>query len=141
MKHDADVIKAANESVKHALGPYYKTSDLVGSLYIIGEGNDIDIIALVSDKTEARCAARVNGFRYTGEDSGEEDDFDTFRKGDINLMITENSEFHANFLQASEVCRFLFEQCGISDRATRVAVHRIIMHEESVEDVRARMQS
>jgi hypothetical protein len=110
----------------------------VGSTYINSmQGNDIDIVARVSDSQEAWCNLKDDDWRDTGGGSGHEDDFNTYRKGDVNLMITESEEFITGFELAAEVCKAL----RLSEKWQRIAVHRVIMNEETAEVARERSKA
>lgn len=122
------ITQAEGELVK-ALGPCYKTSDLVGSTYILGEGQDMDFAVLVSCIADGMEALDLAGYKYTGGCSGEEDDFFTLRKGDVNVILTADEDFFDNFMSASEICKAL----QLTSKWQRVAVHRIIMNDEDAE--------
>jgi len=108
----------------------------IGSTYIQGEGADLDILMYVPGVIIGDVGL---GYTCTGNPSGEEDDFSTWRNGDVNLIISHSLHFHLQFKRAAEVCRFLYEQYGFGDKTIRIAVHRAIMNDESVEQIRGRL--
>lgn len=116
----------------------------VGSTYISRYGgDDLDFVVRLKesnggaidwtlDCTEsaqsvlARC-----GYVSTGHDSGVEDQFNTYRKGDVNLIVTFDQKFANQFAQAAEVCKYLTVRLGlVLTKAQRIKIHRIIMNGE-----------
>lgn len=106
---------------------------IVGSVYILGEGNDLDVLVRAEDANDAMDRLETEGYRPTGNPSGEEDDFLTLRKGHINVIVTQSQEFFDNFLEAAEVCKLL----KLTSKQDRIAVHRVLMDGESAEVARA----
>ena len=116
---------------------------LVGSMYIHGEGKDYDYVVCVPGREVAREALVDDlGFTATGDGSGEDDEFWTFRKGEINVMLTEDTQFRSDFERAAEVCKYvagLFPELEVDGtpfrgdgltKAHRIKIHRIIMNGE-----------
>lgn len=125
--HKADII---------ASSPFYAEDTdvaLVGTMYTHGEGNDYDYVVLVPNVARAQADFNESGYRYTGAESGDEDEFHTFRKGDVNIMLTESLSFFTNFKVAAEVCKYVQKLTPL-DKAGRIAIHRIIMNEEEADD-------
>lgn len=112
------------------------TTAHVGSSYITGDGADLDLVVLVKIKGSTEHDQLIKaGFRWTGRDEYDDDQFATFRQDHINVMLTDSREFFAKFQEAAEVCKFLHQQYGFGDKTTRIAIHRILMNEESVSEV------
>lgn len=117
---------------------------LVGTMFTHDEGNDYDYVVLVPDVARAEADFKESGYRYTGAESGDEDEFHTFRKGDVNIMLTESLSFFTQFKVAAQVTRYVQNLLGRFEADTpsghaelskeqRVKIHRIIMNEEEAE--------
>lgn len=99
---------------------------LVGSTYIQGTGQDFDVLHLVDSIDDAKAALLDDGFVLEGEESYDTSTFYSLRKGEVNALITADHDFYGGFIRAANVCRYL----AVTDKAQRVAVHRIIMDGE-----------
>lgn len=106
---------------------------MVGSTYILGIGNDIDLLFKVSDLSEAASFLHRKGWDSQTEEYDKDNQFMSFKGPDkINILITTEDAFFVDFCRAAEVCRYLaeIERLGCSatmdSRAARVAVHKII---------------
>ena len=114
---------------------------LVGTMFTHGEGNDYDYVVKVPDAKGDSPVFDDAGFTTTGDPSGTEDDFITFRKGDINIMLTDSASFALDFKRAAEVCKYvqgLLTRDHPLDRGSltkeeRIRIHRIIMNGEKAE--------
>lgn len=112
---------------------------LVGTMYTHGEGNDFDYVVLVPDVSKAWYHYEIAGYKKTGADSGEEDDFYTFRKADVNIMLTADLDFFLNFGRAAEVTKYVNSLLtgghpldrGQLTKEERIRIHRIIMNGET----------
>jgi hypothetical protein len=104
----------------------------VGSSYIVGAGMDLDIVVLVGDKAPCIPDLTGNGYTYTSESEYDDDGFHCFRKGDVNVMLTDSVAWFEQFCTAAEVCRLL----RLTSKADRVAVHLVIMNDSNAEDAR-----
>lgn len=110
----------------------------VGSTYISGEGNDLDLVVLCScvGRTSGEILSDLaeHGYRDTGDSSGVDDEFITFRKADVNLMVTFDPSFMAEFQVACEVCKYVHKLFGMGAakmaKEDRIKIHRIIMNGE-----------
>jgi len=139
-------IDEAKSEVRAMFGDEVCEVSQVGSTYISGAGEDLDLVVRLRergfkgwdllDAIEGHGAILdQHGYISTGQDSGNEDDFATYRKGDVNLMVTYDVGFIAQFEQAAEVCKYvhglLFKTHGHGlDKVHRIKIHRIIMNEE-----------
>lgn len=132
MKFDQHILDAAREELVQLFPGICPTGDFahVGSSYICGEGEDIDIVMYLPKGTAWLVPVTSIGYQFTGRCSGEEDEFQTFRKGPINLMVTDSREFIRDFANAAEVCKYLHKEYGFGDKQTRIRIHRILMNGE-----------
>jgi hypothetical protein len=123
--------------------------DVVGSATFCEEANDLDIIVLADapgflcapDEVDggdyvSRCARWMFGCgwdvpatRYDGEN----DQWGTLRKGNVNLIVTISPKFYDGMKLASEVCTAL----KLKDKGDRVVVHRIVRDGFSAEAANA----
>lgn len=108
--------------------PVHIEASLVGSTYILGEGNDVDIMWLVSDYQEATRLLIKDGYEY--DKDYEDDRFASLRKGEVNVIVTAEEERYRNTLIAAEVCKYL----KVAERDDRIAVHRIIRDGKTAEN-------
>lgn len=110
--------------------------DFTGSAFIEGVKNpgDLDCIVLVNDTTEFEDV--LTGVGYVMSDPGDynapepgrdpsEGVFFSFRKGEINLIVTDNRRFYDSFRVASEICRML----KVTEKENRVDVHGLLRQE------------
>lgn len=108
--------------------PVHMEASLVGSTYILGEGNDVDIMWLVSDYQEATRLLIKDGYEY--DKDYEDDRFASLRKGEVNVIVTAEGLRYRNTLIAAEVCKYL----KVWERDDRIAVHRIIRDGKTAEN-------
>jgi len=73
------------------------------------------------------------GYTLSSNGSGSGDEFCCFRKGDVNVMITESQLWYEEFVKAAWACRVVTLQGFQLDKAGRIAIHRVIMNGESPE--------
>lgn len=106
--------------------------NIVGSTYILGAGKDIDVLVLCENKHDTLNVSGVvnSGWALETDEKYEGSEFFSIRKGDVNLLLTDDEEFFDGFAMAAEVCKYL----KLADRAQRVAVHRIIRDGFDAED-------
>lgn len=106
---------------------------LVGTQFISGEGQDIDFVVLVDKAMQARAPSDSGWLNTSGvSGSGTEDLFETYRKGDVNLIVTEDAEFITQFKQAAEISKYVNSFYKL-DKSQRIKLHRIIMNGETAE--------
>lgn len=127
----SDTVKEVEEAWKtsDSIYAFGYPSALVGSVYIVGEGNDIDVLVLVDDlPSKSWDRLRMHGFEHSS--SGAENTypicaggFESFRKKDINLLVVDQLSTFMSWKMSAEVCKAL----NLSNRTDRVIVHRIIM--------------
>jgi hypothetical protein len=133
----ASDVSAAVAAIQAALGDLFKRAEQVGSSYInsSGQGEDLDIVVLCADPGATlplKMRMEEAGYRATGGESGEDDEFTTLRKGDVNVMLTVDEDWWWNFVKSAEVCKALH----LRYKWERVAVHRVLMNDEDAETAR-----
>lgn len=98
-----------------------------GSTYITGEGNDIDVIVLSGASITAVHNVLKDVWELCGEESYESQGmFVAYRVGYVNVIIVDDTVYYDNWISARNVCVYLHAR-GLSDRATRVAIHQIVV--------------
>lgn len=118
----AIALKTSVEKIEH-----------VGSSFINGEGVDLDLVAKVKDLHYSQDLLEAAGYKLSTSGSGSGDEFCCFRKGDVNVMITESQSWYDEFVKAAWACRVVTLQGFQLDKDGRIAIHRIIMDSESPE--------
>jgi hypothetical protein len=112
----------------------FPIAKLVGSCYINGEGKDVDIIILPADAGRITQVLRELDF---AEDDGEQynnDNFASFKKGDVNILVAFSFDYYNSFIRACEVCRLISN--GALPKAHRVAIHSIVCEGFSYEQAK-----
>jgi len=124
------VRKASWELFLHA-----KRIGLVGSTYIYGGGNDIDILVLLDSTGGSIEELRLPSWEYGGSTPKSGDKWCSWKQGDINLLVTEDQTYFNAWVTAAEVCKYLFLKRGVVlDKPDRIAVHAIIMDDKDCGD-------
>ena len=101
----------------------------IGSYHAFGEGEDIDFVVLSTLVTKEDAADALVSVGYVlsspdGEGSGGGSDaFIAMRKGDFNLLVTDDHAFYIDSKTAFEVVCAL----NLTDKADRIKVHQIIV--------------
>lgn len=126
--------------------PEHVQVELVGTMFTHGEGNDYDYVVFVPNANDDKAEFDDHGYKATDDPSGEEDQFATFRRDDVNIMLTEDPEFFKSFKMAAEVTKYvngLLLSADPSDlrdgllaglnKEQRIRIHRIIMNGEKAE--------
>lgn len=111
---------------------------LVGSTYIMGQGKDIDMLFKVESLSEASEFLRRKGWDAESEAYElSNQQFMSFRAGNVNVLVTHDDEFFGGFLGAAEVCKYLRLRgyLDIGQRDVRVAIHAIVRDYKSAEEV------
>lgn len=133
----SEQVTDAIAKVRAVIGWTCKGTKQVGSSYILGEGLDLDIVVHVSSLPLARGLLQDAGYNYSSEEYPDidEETFNCFRKGYVNVMLTEDSDWYWNFIRSADICRAMhLLGLGIDKKAARIAVHRVLMDEESPEE-------
>ncbi len=123
-------------ALKNRFGYDVKLVELVGSIAIHGQGNDIDVMVYVSVDAVIRLVEWLTQCDGWIEQTGNEEeygpgDFRSFRDGDINLLMVWQDKTALSWLASVEMCKWL----RVETRDQRVAVHQIIMDGVSCDDV------
>lgn len=123
--------RRAEEALWDVLGDDKCQSAWVGSSAVLGKGNDLDVCLLSTERTihDAAPLLEAAGYVLSQDDDYEldEDTFACFRKGDVNVMLTDNENWFYAFVEATKVCQTL----KIKKKWKRIAVHRLLMDLES----------
>lgn len=107
----------------------------VGSMVINGAGNDYDYCLLLPSADVESLAHLVDfGFEQTTTEGYNEDKFTTFRKDEINLIVTSDEDLFRTFGRATRVCKFVAElldkASGELDKPARCRIHDIIQFDK-----------
>lgn len=107
------------------LGIFPKGIALVGSVYICGEGEDLDILFLVDNLEQVEALLKKDSSWTISENAfyALPGDFFSARKGTWNALFVSDVAYFKLWLAASRLCRVL----KLTNKADRVAVHKIIM--------------
>lgn len=122
----AEALKEATRAATAWSGCTVLETCLVGSSYILGSGEDIDCLLLVSNLQSATESAQLCGYEKEGGESYDTSTFYSLRKGDLNILLTEDLSFYSGFKASADVCRFL----KVANKPDRIAVHRRLMDGE-----------
>lgn len=96
--------------------PHFPT----GSTTIYGKGKDVDYVVLVGD---VRCFAYENKtFTLDTCDIYADNDFHSFRRGDVNLIVTELPWLYDAFRKYTDVMMLLADVIPNEDKAWRVSL-------------------
>ena len=118
------------EYVPQNVEPLFCKIDFVGSTFTCTPpptDTDTDILCLVASKEHIISvlgALLTQGWEIDG-DYGLSSHFTSYRKGNINLIVTKAPEFYELFIKARDVCKLL----NIMDKKLRCKIHKIIMKE------------
>ena len=126
------VREASEELFLHA-----KRIELVGSIYIYGQGNDIDILVLL-DRDIPMCPSvnslMLPGWVYGGSTPKSGERWCSWKQGDINLLVTADQKYFNDWVTAAEVCKYLALRGVKLEKPDRIAVHAIIMDDKDCGD-------
>ena len=99
---------------------------LGGSTYINGEGNDVDVIILLPKGHLTFGMLDDAEWRHLGKESYDSwGMFDSYRKGELNLILTDDPVYYHSWEIARAVCRGL-SRYGLNTRDARVFVHSVV---------------
>ena len=110
-------------------------SCIIGSCFIFGEGQDVDILCLRHAEAhlpEDAADLRLKGWAVNGgKEYPIQSAWFAARKGAANVLVTTDSEFYAAMWGAAKVCKFLYDSDLLlkEDRDTRVGIHRTLTGE------------
>ena len=101
-------------------------SQFVGSYLIDPEtAKDVDVLVLVSNAcivTDARWSFGKDWLLPDGEYDDRDDRWCAIRKGDLNLILTNDTDWYDRAALANEVCVAL----GLQDKGDRIVAYRVI---------------
>lgn len=114
-------------SVSPELHESVKSAALVGSTYIYGQGVDIDVLVLV-DSEHLISSWQHPEWKYGGSTPKSGDGWGSWKKGEVNLLLTHSEDYFNKWLTAADVCKYLFHKRSIVlSKEERIAVHAMIM--------------
>lgn len=111
-----------------ALGATRETP--VGSSYILGKGADIDVLVLVPAVDTYGAALVAEGWLRDGT-TDYPSEWASFRKGEVNAILTADAGWYDRFALAAEVCKAL----KLADKADRITVHAVIRDGKTAEGI------
>lgn len=105
----------------------------VGTCFINGEGQDVDILILtLTDLDDTASGLKEQGWAAsTSEEYPSDAGWFAARKGLINLLITADEEFYWAMSKGADVCRNLVAAGKIDakDKDARIIIHRTLTGE------------
>lgn len=125
-------VASAIARLEDALGSSFVAAAHVGSSYILGYGADLDIVVQVQCQMDhAHACLSLKDYVRSQTGSGDPDDdlFQCFRFGDVNVMLTTDEEWYDLFVKSAEVCKAL----RLTEKWQRIAVHRVLMDDEDAD--------
>ena len=114
-----------------------KRIELVGSTYIYGQGNDIDILVLLNTAAPTYTSIEtlvLPGWVYGGSTPKSGDGWCSWKQGDINLLVTDDETYFNAWVTAAEVCKYIALRGVKLEKPDRIAVHAIIMDDKECGD-------
>jgi hypothetical protein len=99
---------------------------------------DLDLLVLVDicQRSEALAMLSLLGFGHDGSDISDKLDFDadsnfkSYSRGEVNLIVTCDEDFHQRFLAASSVAKRL----NLLKKDDRVALFQAVLYGNACED-------
>ncbi len=125
-------------SIDPRLAEWAFAARTVGSTYIYGHGEDLDLLVLV--RTPVGMSSLVNSwyhpdFKYGGSGPKSGDNWCSWKRGTLNLLLTDDEDLYDRWLMAAEVCRYLHLAKGVVlTKPERIAIHDIIMEGKFCKD-------
>lgn len=132
---DIEAEIAAGEALIPTL-PHVKDFALIGSASYLPNASDVDFAVLIDD---FECGGAVNyatkmvndGWGNCGEYDGVGGIWAAVRRENLNLMVTHDPEFFANYKTAMEVCKAL----NLQHKQDRIAVCQIVRDGKKASEV------
>ncbi|MFG6591248.1 hypothetical protein [Sulfitobacter sp. 1A12157] len=110
-------------SIAKQLGIPSEQVCLVGSSLICGKGNDIDVLCLLDGGKEPEDA----GFMPDLDCLEYESDFTSYRKGDVNLLVTRDRPYFMAEVAIAHAARVFNEgKFDMTNRYDRVSFHGLV---------------
>lgn len=111
------------ESFPEQIASLIRRMDKFGSKYVCNPaplGCDEDWLILATNVTELCETLHKDGYAYDGNGS-DYGIFTSMRKGELNLVVTDNEDFYKASTRATEFCN----EFNIKDKTDRMEVHHI----------------
>lgn len=96
---------------------------------------DLDVLVHVTDMFEAQTYLTLAGFDHDGSEISDRHDFvfdsafRSYSKGEVNVILTDDKEFHSRFLAASSVAKRL----NLLQKDDRVALFQAVLYGNACE--------
>lgn len=106
-----------------------KKAELVGSKAICSpppQDSDTDILVYTPATEAFRMLLEVEGWKKDG--NYPEGSFESYKKGDLNIILTFLFAYFHSFVRAKDVCKLL----NLTDKAQRIAVHELMLKDFKV---------
>lgn len=135
--HNAALISVAN-TILPGNGEYHMETvlgdvelHLAGSTYIIGKGNDLDVLVYPAGNADLYETRLVEaGYALCSSEEYPDDKFTAWRKGDINVIMVYDKAYYDSWRRAGILCRLInmgMLDLDMSNKEARVALHRFVM--------------
>ncbi|UFK09547.1 hypothetical protein [Xanthomonas phage DES1] len=100
---------------------------------------DEDYIVLVEDINgqDLDRALRVEGFYFASGDGYPESEFHSYRKGDLNYILTDNAEFFDRFVAATQLAK----KYNLLEKSDRVQMFHAVLEGEFISDEEAQSRA
>lgn len=108
----------------------YTTVSLTGSSYICNPpvtDTDIDFVIYSQDWDKLHDWCEKNAFKTNFEDYGIEA-FRSYKRGVLNLIVTEDPIFYKRFVKATEIAKKL----NLLDKQQRITLFDFVMYESNI---------
>lgn len=108
----------------------YQEVGLTGSSYICNPpvtNTDIDFVIYSQDWDKLHDWCKKNAFKTNFEDYGLEE-FRSYKRGIINLIVTNDATFYRRFVKATEVAKKL----NLLDKQQRVDLFDFVIYESNI---------
>lgn len=105
----------------------------VGSTYTCSPApidTDIDVLMLVVDQIDFVTHCMLDGYRADSTYVNLLSRFISVRKGNINIIVTQDNEFFNRFSLAADLCKKL----NLLDKELRILVHETIINNHTEKD-------
>jgi hypothetical protein len=118
--------------------PGLRSAMLVGSRHTCNPpptGTDLDVLVYVRDLVPTYAHLIAAGFEHDGSEPSDRHDFDndsafrSYSRGEVNLIVTDDEDFHLRFLAASSVAKRL----NLLRKEDRVALFQAVLYGNACE--------
>lgn len=131
-KYDRQDADLARVQVAKQLDVPIKSMMVVGSVALIGRGKDVDVMVLIDSGTNPLFnRLRAAGFKQESHEGYEDQaDFQSFRRGHINLLLVTDPDYFLTEAAAVVAARVLnLGAANLSEREGRIAYHGLMREE------------